>query len=180
MIRRRIRFASLVLVVCLAACGGSTSPADNQTQIPVSCPASAPKEGATSARCPLEGLECEYGPSADPSCNALVICSAQAWASTRLGACTTSPECPTSYAQAPGASCTASDTCAYLQGQCICIGGADTTLNCTTPQPGCPSIRPHIGSACDEDSQQCTYGVAVGFDLVCLDGVWRRAAFQGG
>ena len=40
--------------------------------------------------------------------------------------------------------------------------------------PGCPSVRPRIGTACSQPSQACDYGACAGnVNLACVGGSWE-------
>src|SRR5258708_4742326 len=82
------------------------------------------------------------------------------WACVGVAAPT---RCPSSLAQAEvdGQACTVAGLdCFYPGGECHCYQeDAGSPWSCTVPDPGCPAIRPRLGSACVLGvTGRCTYG----------------------
>ncbi len=90
-------------------------------------------------------------------------------------------------ARTTGGACAANATsCAFAEGTCTCEvycgpqyptghscdAGTPTTWQCTGASAGCPPIRPHLGSACSQQAQQCPYGDCNGPILACESGAW--------
>jgi hypothetical protein len=151
------------------------------------CPASLP---ATGSACAQSGASCEYGTSVLTSCNAIVECRQGTWqTATYPGpACPTGPNpqpCAQTFSGVPrGAVCGPEGTeCVYTQGACTCEppvfgppqpldGGPTTTWHCTDAPPGCPAIRPRLGTACSTPNMDCMY-VECAFSETCSMGVWQ-------
>jgi hypothetical protein len=161
------------------------------------CPASLPSVGSA---CTQEGVGCEYGTSILTSCNAIVECRQGAWqTATYPGpACPSGPnppECAPSFASVPrGAACMPNGAeCVYPNGACACEtvffgppqpvdGGNTPTWHCDDAPPGCPAVRPHVGSACSTPNMDCMY-VECAFGVRCAMGYWQAepvACAQGG
>ncbi len=172
--------------------GGSHSDAggdDGGTWSPV-CPASLPAIGSA---CTPEGAECEYGTSVYTACNTTVACAQGAWRAQMFGGtCPSGPRptvCAASFGDVPrGATCAPQGTeCAYAQGACRCEfggfgppppqdgGGALPTWHCDDPEPGCPPIRPRVGSTCNGPAHMfCMYRECA-FGEECTDGYWHAS-----
>jgi hypothetical protein len=157
------------------------------------CPPAAPPAGSP---CPEVGEQCEYGTSATPVCNQLAQCTTTGWiygsACTGAACATSCPAgtCPAQYPSAPTPStapiCTDKGlVCAYPAGTCTCAaaGAAVSTdagihWTCFPAQPGCPTPRPDIGSACPATTtpNTCDYGACSGGVAVeCEAGTWQVA-----
>jgi hypothetical protein len=175
-----------------AVADGSTTLPDGATQDaavgPGACPAALPAIGGACTGT----LECEYGSAPDVSCDTVVECSAGSWAakSSPSGAsCQAAPNpaaCPSSYATlVTQTSCTPEGTaCDYPEANCTCatqcqMVGSMTLFWCCpdapSSVPGCPTIRPRIGSACATPEATCDYGGCSGnVTLQCSsDGTWQ-------
>jgi hypothetical protein len=93
------------------------------------CPAAGPP--LTGEQCfSSSGLVsdvCEYGGSADPSCNVIARCPADnqgAWTVEQPTHCPTT--CPAHFDErVPGATCTGTELCTYLEATCGCAGAID-------------------------------------------------------
>jgi hypothetical protein len=152
------------------------------------CPAAQPAVGAP---CSHESLECEYGTSQYPGCDAIVQCSAGFWGTAfgPAGFCPTGPNpdgCPASMNDVSdgGVTCgTPGQTCHYALGQCYCgdvfgppiepvDGGPPVTWSCDDPGPGCPQPRPRVGSPCTQEGQSCQY-LACDWAQQCTGGLWQ-------
>jgi hypothetical protein len=159
------------------------------------CPDSLPNAGAP-CDAPASVL-CEYGDDVNGGCNRVAACSRGEWSLTGpspAATCPTptgDPACPTSYrGVARGALCDIEGLiCGYPQGICECLrpisgppqvgpGGANPTWACDLPQQGCPSPRPHLGTACGTEGQTCDYASCTlpeGTAETCSGGVWTTA-----
>jgi len=151
------------------------------------CPATQPAVGAP---CSQESLECEYGTSQYPGCDAIVQCSSGYWGTEfgPAGYCPTGPNpegCPASPDDVNdgGATCsTAGLTCHYALGQCYCGSlfgplpqpedGGTYNWSCDDPGPGCPQPRPRVGSPCTQEGQSCEY-FACDWAQQCTGGLWQ-------
>jgi hypothetical protein len=155
------------------------------------CPGAAPSGGAGCAGT----LVCEYGSDPDVRCDTLARCESGQWTVTPPArgvecATTSAPECPASFANlSTQDSCDPVDiSCFYPQARCSCAthcgmavflapdGGPMATWCCLGPsgQPGCPTLRPRIGTACSAPMLFCDYGGCSGnVSLECKDGVWQ-------
>jgi len=189
-----VRFGTLVVVV-VAACGGSIVSSDGGADAPVdaadgsmcpclgACPTTPPTPGVS---CSPNTLACEYGSNPDPNCNQLFECGAGKWQDRSTHTvCPPQSDCPADYASVPAnQSCSPQSlTCAYAQGECICttnFGGLqmqNPAWDCFPATTGCPSPRPDIGSPCTSDTsnQQCDYGACSGgVALECNQGEWQQ------
>ncbi len=198
MIARGLSFVAFAAIV--VACGASTtSPVGDGGSSsgggPGSgpCPSTAPSL-LTSCSSSLEGVSCEYGSDPDLSCNALIVCGQGRWVTPVTARSQTCPTpaatgaCPASYAAAQTAGdCSQSGlACGYPQGRCDCarptggppiVGGAATKWLCDDAPSGCPSPRPHVGSACSSTGpSSCDYGgctIPDGVTLACISGTWQ-------
>jgi hypothetical protein len=156
----------------------------------VVCPVSPPAVGSS---CFVPDQECEYGPSFFLDCNELLRCTQGSW-TLQHGALPCSAldaglQCPATFAEAstedagiwPGND----QACQYPDGYCECPGfcgggqvrhpEAPFGCNCVAATSSCPSPRPLIGTACEDDSgTRCTYGgvCCSGETLTCVQGVW--------
>lgn len=142
------------------------------------CPAASPASGSA---CPGIGLECEYGTSANVACNQVVQCAMAGWTPTAFGTCPAG-ECPASYGDVPVQKTCATEglVCSYSQGICTCSSGGPARpggpgWSCSTPEAGCPSPRPLLGSACAQEGMSCDYGACYGgVALECTRGAWHE------
>lgn len=154
---------------------------DTEKPNPVACPSVTP---SSNSACPSPGQVCEFGSDPILQCNGSYTCVNGTWT---VGA-STSQQCPTpaattpcpnSYAGAPNTVCSdVGRKCAYAnQGVCECLSRAgQTRWYCDVPKAGCPSPRPHLGSACTGAMTGCSYGycfVSGGIVLDCRDGSWQ-------
>jgi hypothetical protein len=145
------------------------------------CPPSVPPSGGA---CPAVGLECEYGTSANPSCDTVAECTSGGW--QYAGTACPVGVCPESYSVASmGGGCTPQGLeCGYLQGTCSCtygfggpilLDGGGPRWICMPLSPGCPSPRPDLGTACTQEGETCDYGACTGgVVLDCSGGAWKR------
>jgi hypothetical protein len=151
------------------------------------CPATQPAAGAP---CTHESLQCEYGASQYPGCDAIVQCSAGYWGTAfgPAGYCPTGPNpegCPAAMGDVDdgGAACTTQGlTCHYALGQCYCgytfgppqyqPDGGTYTWSCDDPGPGCPQPRPRVGSPCTQEGQSCEY-FTCDWAQQCTGGLWQ-------
>lgn len=178
--------------------GGGGSGAGGAGGLSPSCPSTAPANGVA---CSSAGLECEYGEDLSLDCNAVATCGDGQW---RVTTPKGSPSCPTSNAAAcpaskaaarQGDTCTENNlTCTYPNGECRCgtscgqlpepgfmpcEAGAPTTWMCSsTPQIGCPEVRPRLGASCavtDPPGIACDYAElpCKSTSYVCQSGTWR-------
>ena len=90
------------------------------------CPQSVPHDGESCFFSSGTTSDvCEYGGAADPSCNVVARCGG------KLGAWTVEPaHCPTTCPvhfdeRVPGATCTGTELCTYLEATCGCAGAID-------------------------------------------------------
>ncbi len=108
--------------------GNTNSPPFRPSASPV-CPAAAsPIDGETCfspSGAPSD--VCEYGGSADPSCNVIARCRADnqgTWTVEQPTHCPTT--CPAHFDErVPGATCTGTELCTYLEATCGCAGAID-------------------------------------------------------
>lgn len=151
------------------------------------CPAAQPAVGTA---CSHESLECEYGSSQYPGCDAIMQCSGGFWGTEfgPAGYCPTGPNpdgCPTSMSDVSdgGVTCdTQGLTCHYALGQCYCgdifgppvymPDGGTYNWTCDDPGPGCPQPRPRVGSSCTQEGQSCNY-FNCDWSQQCTGGVWQ-------
>jgi hypothetical protein len=196
--------AACVLAIACGACGGQSDGGGGGGSITVDggtpgggCPASVP--GASSA-C-SSNVTCEYGGDPDGACNTVASCVRGAWvlkgppSGTSITTCPTpaasaNAACPATYAGVPvGTACTSSGllVCGYPQGRCTCTSqvsgpprvGGGAAWACDTPDPGCPSPRPHLGTTCGAAAQECDYGGCTlpdGLTETCTGGIWAPSA----
>jgi len=151
------------------------------------CPTSAPANGSV---CTDENLECEYGTSEYPGCDAVTQCESGTWQEEQSGGFCPGinpSQCPSSMAAANGQSCDpgqyGSVSCWYATGGCYCgsLGGpimvepdggyAPQTWQCDDPGPQCPQPRPRIGSTCSDEGLSCQY-LECDFAESCTGGIW--------
>jgi hypothetical protein len=175
--------------------GGSSSGGSSSGGLVAGCPAALP---AARSSCTKVGLECEYGTDLDLACNAVARCDATGWQivpNTTSHPCPTPPNggsCPATFASvSQGSTCTAppSTSCWYPEGDCTCevycgsqypVGhecdaGTPTTWVCNaTGEASCPSVRPHLGTACSTEGQTCSYGDCTSPTVQCTSGSWRQ------
>lgn len=156
------------------------------------CPAAVPAVGTA---CSPEALVCEYGTSMYTACNTIRGCVQRVWqvAVYPGGTCPWGPNpraCAGSFGDVPrGALCGPQGIeCDYPQGACRCEigrfgppppqdgGGPLPTWHCDDPTPGCPSIRPRVGSTCSGGTPNmfCMYREC-SFGEECTDGYWQAA-----
>jgi hypothetical protein len=169
------------------ASAGLTSPRTK----PIACPRTARENGP----CTVVGTTCEYGESADPSCNALFRCTPSefgpSWEEARQGE--DCPVCPGPDAGeiVEGTPCSVPKDggeapedelqCATATAICACTTGRDGAHAhsrkwvCKKFEDLCPSKRPLLGQACSGD-KVCDYGSCLfkrGSRMLCEDGVWQ-------
>jgi hypothetical protein len=174
---------------------GVSDSADGGTALAASCPPSAPADLASCGG--QVGLACEYGGTGNYlRCSTIAECRADGvWhvtlpqPSCKGIQADNEAACPSSFgALSAGIACPAGlqGSCAYPEGVCECAtcsspDGTGKGWSCARwlePQ-GCPSPRPHIGSACSTDGQECDYAnvcSAVSLelpDIKCVGGVWQ-------
>jgi hypothetical protein len=156
------------------------------------CPSAAPAAGAGCTGT----LVCEYGSDPAVSCDIVARCESGQWTVTPPAggaecATTSAPECPASFADlSTQDACHPVDAlCFYPQARCSCAthcgmtgvigtdGGPLATWCCLagpSGQPGCPTLRPRIGTACSAPKLFCDYGGCNGnVSLECTDGLWQ-------
>jgi hypothetical protein len=158
---------------------GSSSSGSGSGGSTATCPANLP---AASSPCPRVGLECEYGDSANPSCNQIVSCESGGWSVPPNGQTCPVGTCPATYAGVPqNKACSpAGLDCSYAQGQCNCtstlpVATPNPIWECSTPAAGCPEPRPRIGASCTQPGLSCDYGACTGGAAIqCEDGVWTE------
>jgi hypothetical protein len=164
--------------------GGASSGGSAGASTASNCPSTAPEIGST---CGVAGLDCSFGNSPFPECREHVICSQDKWAQGfSAGSCEEAAPgvCPASVpnAQSECASADLGARCAFDDGAlCTCVGelcgGAGCTelpypqWYCSGAAPGCPSIAPNAGAACDSPAT-CQYEYC-GLTARCVDGTWR-------
>lgn len=149
------------------------------------CPASSP---LIAVACSPVGEECEYGSAWWLSCENVMKCGTDGqWTQSvhGTGLCGTEDagSCPATYAAALDAGVCAVGDCDYPEGHCSCLGycggppppgPVPKTFHCSPKPPGCPTPRPHGGTACATEGQVCAYtlGCCGGTVLECKSGVW--------
>jgi hypothetical protein len=145
------------------------------------CP---PVEPTQSTFCAPSGLDCEYGASTNPDCNALWECVAGKWQDKSVGVVCPPPgaTCPSPSSIVPLQSCTdALLMCADGAGTCVCTNSpygmpmsGGPVWWCLKPGVGCPVPIPQLGTACDADAALvCDYGACSGgVSLSCSGGYW--------
>jgi hypothetical protein len=148
------------------------------------CPADAPAQGAA---CSLDGLACEYGLDVRTSCRTHATCTGGAW-QVAIAGCPPLPGpgqagCP-AQPDAQG-TCASDGLVCDLGGGAVCACGAclgpcstEPRWVCASPPttPGCPSVAPALGSACDADALVCVYGVcgtSTSAGRRCASGRWQ-------
>jgi hypothetical protein len=195
---------ALAMALGTCACGGSVGanaadagvhqdsgqPGDAGADAPWSpvCPQSPP---AGDSPCTQDMLQCEYGNSWwNVSCDMVMQCVGGRWISDTPSSETCTPEpgpnasfCPQSPMDVGArTSCPqAGAQCVYGHGAfCFCTsnapdGGEPLYWGCE-PEPGCPSSRPPLGSACSTGGLTCTYDPCV-YQQKCVNGVWQGGQF---
>ena len=180
----------LLAVLGLVSCSDDSSSSQNNstnTGAGATCPATAPEQADP---CTTEDLECEFFPEDPrPQCHKYSQCRSGAW-SVIDARCQPLPTvtCPTTRAEASGASCDVFDSwCVYDDGlacECTnCTRGpvaaceGDPVWRCDEPntQAGCPAARPLRGAACPDNGKVCQYECGVGSARKCINGVWQTA-----
>ena len=155
------------------------------------CPADRPRENSAC----VVGDVCEYGRSADMTCNTTMICASVgttgAWEARLPEGC--HDVCPANAdvasldgkpcaLDADGSAVTDADeaVCNTSDGICACTTGPDRASAhprrwvCVRPNSVCPRQRPPIGQRCD-GALWCNYGSCAfkrGMVVECKDGVW--------
>jgi hypothetical protein len=176
------------------ALDASVTPAEAtriETAASSACPLLAPEAGAS---CPC-GFACEYGSDPDLRCNTLMTGSHDQWVVSvppaASGCDTTQPTiCPATFALllAEPFCDPQGEICVYPEARCTCSrgcgsGGTGDEINelrwccpdVLVSSPGCPLIRPRIGSACPVSGVACDYGACAGnVNLECVEGVWEN------
>ena len=172
--------------------GDAGSGSDSSSPVNPACPSQPPTNGAA---CSTEQLSCEYGTSPYAQCNTIASCDDSKWYvnppapdATNCGS-SPDPSCPSTYASVPtGQDCDPDGLdCDYPEGTCGCTvpegpphvlpdgGFYGATWVCLTPPSGCPTERPHLGTACSQEGQTCDYGsctFADGETEACVGGYW--------
>jgi hypothetical protein len=146
------------------------------------CPSSTPANGSA---CASSLLLCEYGSNPRWACDTVALCSSSGWQVSPPASDCPTPTCPTGVQ--PGASCDGAQSCddssASRTAFCSCVsggpvhsdGGPPGSWICTAAAPGCPAVRPRLGSACAEPNLDCDYGICAGpsgLDVMCSEGTW--------
>jgi hypothetical protein len=184
------------LLFAVGACGGIKGGDDPH---PVgrdpACPSDLPEQFE---RCPHVGALCEYParPDTRPNCSVVAACGIDIngprglpyWGVQREpNHCSiNAPTCPSTFdSRAEGSPCDLphSEMCDYDEGRCACVGcGPDSmygTWMCARwdrgAEPGCPTLSPRFGDACDTPGLACNYTrcVSVGSQMQCTDGYWN-------
>ncbi len=148
----RMGIALVAVVACVpAACNGATSSAgfaeasggtafagpSGSAGIPPSSTGAFPGAGSCPSNQPLpdescaaaDGITsantCEYGGAADPSCNTIARCAPNGtWTIEQPTHCPTT--CPDHFDErVPGATCSGTEMCTYLEATCGCAGAID-------------------------------------------------------
>lgn len=131
--------------------------------------------------CEADGLRCSYGESAIPGCRRGYRCQDGAWQVDGLGCEDDPADCPS---DSPGGTeCQEqSSLCVNAALFCVCgpCGGAGCpdppwSWSCGgPPNTGCPDVIPNDGTACDEASLVCHYGVFCAEEATarCTEGAW--------
>ena len=195
--------SALLLVVAVAACGArgravidATPPPDVAGISP--CPARVPMPNAPCDPPATTTSVCQYATPGRPRCPISARCDAglSAWlVSLPTPTCGTAPSpCPATFTLPEGTACPLGDlpsSCDYDEGRCACNPCTRGTVNgqpvmgtewwCRrwdTGGPTCLDSQPLVGSLCEFEGQTCYYEsgstcVALGYDVTCLDGVWR-------
>lgn len=162
------------------------------------CPLDIPQAGDA---CSYGGLECEYGDDPDMRCNIVMACAAGVWVNgcpakvSPVEVCCVGngPACPQDLSGVAQGTACGSDyfACSYTNFRCFCDcvrdettqtcetadgGAAANVWQCDTPsKPGCPAVRPRLGSPCSE-IEDCPYeGNPLGSDgndVACYFGYW--------
>jgi hypothetical protein len=163
------------------------------------CPDDAPAVGTP---CTQNMLQCEYGNAWwDVACDVVVQCMSGQWAAdTSLGGtCAPKPgpnsaDCPPAIPMDLGpndndmmtACSQAGEQCSYRDGTCTCVVSADAAApsywECV-PGPGCPGIRPPLGSSCmgADAGMECPYELTCGgYAQICQGGVWQSSSSSSG
>jgi hypothetical protein len=163
-------------------CGGTPGRQYTCPAVAVSCPATAPTDGAACAG--ETAGPCEYGDDPLTGCNTIASCSGGVWyVSTPFQpTCptVTSVVCPASFAEAQDPTSPPACTsfagkviCVYPEGPCRC---GDGVVDCTVPAAGCPTIRPRAGTPCSTGPGGCAFwgaGSCDGQSMTCACGVWQ-------
>jgi hypothetical protein len=197
----KVELRALLAAAAVMGCGGSTlavpgNDGGNDGGHPdgggtgdsgETCPTSAPTSGTP---CQDFEVECEYGTSANVSCNQLLKCIPDCdpdgcptgtWTNVASSApCVTG--CPSTYASVPVTTDCQTDglVCGYAQGTCTCSNGGvphpgGPAWDCFPAQSGCPSPRPNLGTSCTAEGQSCDYGSCYGGIAVeCSHGSWQE------
>jgi hypothetical protein len=186
--------ASVLILLCAFACGGSTGTGVSSSGGGSSsggtsgvCPANSPEANST---CSRDGQVCEYGNN--PKCLGRATCTSGKWSVTAAKCLATDPSCPATREAAAGKVCTSKDvSCNYEGLTCNCTNcteypvvqcGGDLTWRCDAPNqtPGCPAARPNAGLACTSAGLFCDYGCENNASRKCTDGAWTPASSFGG
>ena len=150
--------------------GGSISQGD--ACIPP-CPAVEPSDGSS---CDVANERCEYSDELEIDCRRRLLCD-PATCAWRLEDTMTSCG-PTSMDACPpiaaGSTCDIAQACHYADGSlCWC---APEGLTCDhDPGDPCPAVAPRLGSPCDTEGTNCSYGKCAPYleaARQCCGGVW--------
>ncbi len=159
------------------ATGGTTT--TTTTGGPTGCPAVEPSaDGA----CDVAALRCTYGDSPSPSCRRGFLCQGGKWQVDGLGCFPEPPACPAGATD--GIECSDQpNRCVTSVQVCVCgpCGGAGCPdppwfWSCgSIPTMGCPELLPNDGTACDDTSLVCEYGVFCNDEATarCTNGAWK-------
>lgn len=189
------RGIAILALFCLN-CGGRTlGDPDSTGAIDAGpCPIGEP---AADTSCLTNGIVCGYGSSRRSDCRVVFTCEGRRWVkgaascpSVPSDFCPTEPmkaaECaPKGFDGLPPRADGLGPGCVHANGaicHCPCLGGrCDPTSRwqCFDPPAAdCPPVAPNLGTACDVESRECTYGHSCsppGTRVRCLDSRWQRS-----
>src|SRR5262249_2456478 len=146
-----------------------------QTSLPFVLPLPRERvEGRRGSACPKAACRCRdgaFGSGVRQHPQAIRARRARAHGISCSGGVTPSPsvttggDCP---ASAPSGACSnTSLRCEYGATLCGCTSSqTGPSWTCITPDAGCPSVRPRLGSTCAPANQFCDYGSCVGLGAV--------------
>ena len=162
-----------------AGSGGTTTSTTTTTTGPTGCP---PSEPTPNDACSVAALHCTYGDSPSPSCRKGFLCQDGTWLADGLGCDPGPAECPAGATE--GAECTEQpNSCVTAVQVCVCgpCGGAGcpdppwSWVCGAIPGMGCPDALPNDGTACDDPTLVCSYGVFCADEATarCKNGAWK-------